>query len=201
MKTFTKTQTKIMEFFVSKITRRFSLRSVGKELKMHQALMYRASRPLIEDKLIIPDGESYVLNYKKNHQELAYFEHLRSKEFLSKSKNKILAMFAEDIVEKFPYGYFTIIVFGSSVINPNPRDIDILLIIEKTKDIESAEKELYNISRNYTLNLHTIVISFESVFEMLGSRDDKNVINQALNNHLVLYGAELFYKLIKIGRK
>ena len=201
MKTFTKTQTKIMEFFVSKITRRFSLRSVGKELKMHQALMYRASRPLIEDKLIIPDGESYVLNYKKNHQELAYFEHLKSKEFLSKPKNKTLAMFAEDIVEKFPYGYFMIIVFGSSVINPNPRDIDILLIIEKTKDIESAEKELYNISRNYTLNLHTIVISFESVFEMLGSRDDKNVMNQALNNHLVLYGAELFYKLIKMGRK
>ncbi len=198
---FTKTQIKIMKFFVSQITKRFSLRSVGKELKMHQALMYRASQPLIKNKLIVPDGERYVLNYKENHQELAYFEHIRSKEFLSKSKNKTISMFTEDVVEKFPYGYFTIIVFGSAVINSKPRDIDILIIIEKTEDIESAEKALYNISRNYTLNLHTMIISFESVFEMLGSRDDKNVMNQVLNKHLVLYGAELFYKLIKKGRK
>ena len=198
---FTKTQIKIMKFFVSQITKRFSLRGVGKELKMHQALTYRASQALIENELIIPDGESYVLNYKKNHQELAYFEYLRSKEFLSKSKNKALAMFAEDVVEKFPYGYFTMILFGSAVISPKPRDIDIFLIIEKTEDIEQAEKVLYNISRNYTLNLHTVVVSFESVFEMLGSRDDKNVMNQVLNKHLVLYGAELFYKLIKRGRK
>ena len=110
-------------------------------------------------------------------------------------------MFTEDVIEKFPYGYFTMLIFGSSVINPKPRDIDMLIIIEKTEDIESAEKAVYNISRNYTLNLHTIIVSFESVFEMLGSRDDKNVMNQVLNKHLILYGAELFYNLIKKGRK
>ena len=47
----------------------------------------------------------------------------------------------------------------------------------------------------------SIVVSFEIVFEMLGSRDDKNVMNQVLNKHLILYGSELFYKLVKIGRK
>lgn len=110
-------------------------------------------------------------------------------------------MLAEDVIEKFPYGYFTMLIFGSAVISPKPRDIDMLIIIEKTEDIEQAEKVLYNISRNYTLDIHAVVVSFESVFEMLGSRDDKNVMNQVLNKHLVLYGAELFYKLIKKGRK
>ena len=198
---FTKTQIRIMTFFVSRITQRFSLRAVGKELKMHQALVYRASQPLIRNGLIIPDKKNYVLNYKENHQELAYFEHVRSKEFLSKSRNQTLALFAGDVVEKFPYGYFTMLVFGSAVISPKPGDIDILLIIERTEDIEPAERALYNISRNYTLNLHTAVVSFESVFEMLGSRDDKNVMNQVLDKHLILYGAELFYRLVKRGRK
>jgi len=36
---------------------------------------------------------------------------------------------------------------------------------------------------------------------MLGSRDDKNVMNELLNKHLILYGGELFFKLLKKGRK
>src|SRR3989344_3702544 len=112
---FTKTQLKIMQLFVSQITRRFTIRGVGKKLKMHQALAYRACKQLIKDKLIAPDDKNYILNYKKNHQELAYFEHLRAKEFLSKSANKTLAIFADETVEKFPYGYFVFLIFGSAV--------------------------------------------------------------------------------------
>lgn len=198
---FTKTQLKIMQLFVSQITKRFSLRGVAKEWGMHPYLAHKACKPLIKDKLIVKDDNSYILNYKENHQELAYFEHLRSKEFLSKPKNKTLAMFAEEMIEDFPYGYFTLLIFGSAVVSQKPRDTDLLVIVEKTEDIEQAEKALYNITRNYTLKLHTVVISFESVFEMLGSRDEKNVMNEVLNKHLILYGAELFYKLIKKGRK
>jgi hypothetical protein len=36
---------------------------------------------------------------------------------------------------------------------------------------------------------------------MLGSRDENNVMNQILNKHLILYGAELFYRLLRQGRK
>jgi len=81
------------------------------------------------------------------------------------------------------------------------QDIDLMIIIEKTGDIETAEKVAYNISRNYTPDFHTIVLSFESVFEMLGSRDEKNVMNQVLNRHFILYGSELFYRLLERGRR
>ena len=59
----TKSQIKIMQFFVARITARFSLREVGRELKMHQALTYRSSQPLINNKLILQDKNNYVLNY------------------------------------------------------------------------------------------------------------------------------------------
>lgn len=198
-KMLTKTQAKLMQLFVSQITKRFSLRGVGKLLNMHQALAYRASRDLIKTKFIIPDGDSYVLNYKENHQELAYFEYLRVKRYLEKKKT--LSLLRADIVNKFPYGYFVLLVFGSAAVSQKPGDIDLLVIVEKTEEIEPAEKALYNITRNYTLNLHLVVISFESAFEMLGSRDEKNVMNEVLNKHLVLYGAELFYRLLKKGRR
>jgi hypothetical protein len=195
----TKTQIRIMKLFTSKITERISLRGAGKELGIHQALTYRASKYLIEKKLIIPNDEKYILNYKENHQDLAYFEHLRSKEFLD--KNKTLTLLREDIVNKLSFGYFTLIIFGSTVINSKPKDLDLLLIVEKTDEIELAEKQLYNITRNYDSNIHPIVISFESVYEMLSLRDNKNVMNEILNKHLILYGAELFYRLLKKGRK
>ena len=197
---FTKTQLKIMQLFASQITKRFSLRGVAKKLDMHHYVAHKACKPLIQNKLIVLDDNSYVLNYKENHQELAYFEHLRSKKFLDKPKNKTLAMFTEDFIENFPYGYFSLLLFGSVVNSPKPGDIDILVIIEKTEDIETAEKALYHITRNYTLKFHTLMVSFESVYDMLGKRDNKNVMNEILNKHLVFYGAELFYKLIKRGR-
>lgn len=195
----TKTQIKIMKLFVSKITGRFSLRQVGKELNMHQALAYRSCKELINKKLIIADDDKYILNYKENHQKLAYFEHLRSEELLKKDKRISLIM--EDILESFPYGYFVTLIFGSTVNSSNPRDLDLLIIIEKTKDIGQAEKYLYNITRNHSLPIHSLIISFESVFKMLAPREEKNIMTEVLNKHLILHGAELFYTLIKKGRK
>ena len=168
---------------------------------MHQALVYRASQELIKKEFIVKDKGEYRLNYKTHHQDLAYVEHLRSSDFLSKPKNKSLSLFIEEFIEKFPFAAFSLIIFGSAVTSSNPRDIDILIIIEKTEDIESSERIFKNISRNYSLNLHNIVVSFESVFEMLTNRDENNVMNEVLNKHLIIYGAELFYKLIKQGRK
>ena len=77
----------------------------------------------------------------------------------------------------------------------------ILLMIERTEDIEFVEKFLFNVSRKYTLKFHILVVSFESVEKMFLKRDEKNVMNQLLDKHLILYGGELFYRLLEKGRK
>ena len=188
-----------MKLFVSKIAARFSIRGVAKELNMHHALTYRACRPLIKNKYLIPDGNQYTLNYKEYHPELAYIENLRTQVFLS--ENRTLELFARDMEDKFPYAYFVLCVFGSTVESSTPRDTDVLCIIKETENIEFAERALHNISKSYTSSIHSVVVSFESVYDMLSSRDEKNVMNEVLNKHLILYGGELFYRLIKKGRK
>jgi predicted nucleotidyltransferase len=197
-KMFSKTQIRIMKLFVSKITKRLSLREVGKELGIHQALTYRACKRLIEQKYIISNDEKYSLNYRLNHQELAYIEHLRTKDLLN---NKEISFLREEIIEQLPYEYFVLLIFGSTVTHKNPRDIDLLIIIEKTEEIEKAEKYIYTITRKYSSQIHPVIVSFESVYEMLAPREEKNVMTEVLNKHLILYGGELFYKLIKKGRK
>ncbi len=198
----TQTQTKIMQLFVSQITKQFTLRQAGKILNMHQALSQRSGKGLLKKGLIVKNENNlYSLKYRENHQDLAYLDNLRTKEFLNKPKNKTFSMFAKEVIEYFPKEYFVFLIFGSAVEKLTPRDIDILVIIEKTEEIESMEKAFFNISRKYTLNLHSVVVSFESVYEMLSKREEKNVINEVLNKHLILYGGELFYRLIKKGRK
>ena len=59
---------------------------------------------------------------------------------------------------------------------------------------------LHNIASNYDLPFEERVIGFESVYEMLSKRDEKNMMNEILNKHILLYGAELFYRLIERAR-
>ena len=200
----TKNQIKIMKLFTSKITDLFTMRGIERFLKMRFSLVQYAIKPLKEKKIIKLNNHNLLfLNYQENHDILSYVEYIRRNEFLAKPKNKALAMFLKDFVNNFIEKSFVLLIFGSSVTSKKPNDIDILLIVDDIKKTDSSEKYLLNTSRNYDLNkeLHTISISYESVYEMLYKREKVNVMNEVLNNHIIIYGAELFYRLLKEGRQ
>ncbi len=197
----TKNQTKIMQVFTSHITEQYSMREIAKILQKDSSQTRRAIKPLIEKQfLTVTQKKHLILNYQKNHQQLAYIEHLRSKEFLNKPKNKELTMFTKEVKEKFPEDFFIFLLFGSTITAKKPRDIDILFITDDIEKVNTTEKILYNISRNYEQKIDINVISPESVYEMLAKREELNIMNELLNKHLIIYGAETFYRLIKKGR-
>ena len=59
---------------------------------------------------------------------------------------------------------------------------------------------MHNIVSNYDLPIEERVIGTESTYEMLSRHGEKNIMNEILNKHIILYGAELFYRLIGRGR-
>ena len=195
----TKTQLKIMELFTSKITKKFSLQGAGKELKMHQALSYRASQPLIKRKLIIPDeNRLYGLNYKENQQELIAIEYFRTSEFLNNPKHEKFKGFVQELTDNIKEDKYIFLLFGSAVEKETPRDYDIILFFDNINKVQLYENILINIAQNYpSLNIHTNVDSIEDLNQMLKKRDEKNIANETLNKHLIFYGAELFYKILK----
>ena len=194
-----KSTAKILQFFVGHITESFTLREVARRLKMHVSLTHRAIQPLIDSKIIQQDKhKNLLLNYKIHHETLAFTEYLKRDDFLAKYRD--IKLFTDEIINKIKEDNFILLVFGSAVESSKPRDIDILLIVDNTEKIEFHEKFLHNIASNYDLPFEERVIGFESVYEMLSERDEKNVINEILNKHIILYGAELFYRLIEKGR-
>ncbi|MBR9690716.1 hypothetical protein GOV08_03450 [Candidatus Woesearchaeota archaeon] len=194
-----KSTAKVLQFFVGHITESFTLREVARRLKMHVSLTHRAIKPLIDSKIIEQDKhKNLILNYKIHHETLAFVEYLRRDNFLE--KNRDIKLFRDEIINKIKENNFVLLVFGSAAGSNKPRDIDILLIVDSTEKIEFHEKFLHNITSNYNLPFEERVIGFESVYEMLSNRDERNVINEILNKHIILYGAELFYRLIERGR-
>ncbi|MCK5026008.1 MAG: hypothetical protein KAS15_05420 [Nanoarchaeota archaeon] len=201
----TKTQIKIMQLIVSRITDLFSINGIANILKMNVSLAHRAIKPLIkEKKLLNLNKQNHIsLNYRENHDVLTYVEYMRRNELLNKPRNIDLAMCLKDFIDNFQEEAFVLLIFGSAVNIRNPGDIDILLILDDIKKTESAERFLHNISRNYELDekLHIVAISYESVCEMLSARNEVNVMNEVLNKHIIVYGAEIYYRLIKKGRR
>ena len=200
----TKNQIKIMALFTSHITELFTMRGVERLLKMRFSLVQYAIKPLKDKKLIMLNKHNLLsLHYQENHDALSYVEYTRRNAFLTKSKNKALALFLKDFVNNFKEHSFVLLIFGSAVHSRNPHDIDILLIVDTIAKTDLSEKFLYNISRNYHLgiDIHITTICYESVYEMLAKREKINVMNEVLNNHLIIYGAETFYRLITKGRE
>lgn len=194
-----KSTARVLQLFTSHITESFTLREAARRLKMHVSLTHRAIQPLIKAKIIIHDKHNNLsLNYKTKHETLAFAEYLRRDGFLRRFKE--IKLFAEEVINKIKQDCFVLLVFGSSTVSNKPRDIDILLIVDSTDKVEFHEKFLHNIASNYNLPFEERVIGFESVYEMLSKRDEKNIMNEILNKHIIIYGAELFYRLIERGR-
>jgi len=196
-----KSTARVLQVFAGHITESFTLREAARRLKMHVSLAHRAIRPLIEKKIVLQDKRKNLsLNYKIHHETLAFVEYLKRDELLNKGKYKDIKLFAEEVINKIKEDNFVLLVFGSAVDSGKPRDIDILLIVDDISKVEFHERFLHNIASNYDLPFEERVISFESVYEMLAKRDEMNVMNSILDKHIILYGAELFYRLIQRGR-
>ena len=195
---FTKTQSEIMKVFVSKITERFSIKQVSEILKKSYPLIHRSTSVLIEEGFLIRDENELIsLNYRKNHSEIGYIESERANEGV---KDKSLLLFIKDLNEKIGEDFFIFLIFGSFVEKEKPRDIDVLIILDNGKKVDEIEKITGNIASNFSLKLDINVISKESAYEMLSKRDIKNVLNETLNKHLILFGAENYYRIIKNAR-
>ena len=197
----TKNQAKVLQVFCGHITELFTLREVARVLDMHVSLAHRAIKPLVKRKILAPDRQRRLsLNYRENHGILAYAEYLRREELLGKARNKDLALFISDVMGKIEEDCFVLLLFGSAVTSDRPRDIDILLIVDSIGKIEFHERFLHTLADTSPLKLETRVISFESVYEMLAKRDQRNLMNEVLNKHIIMHGAETFYRLVTKGR-
>jgi hypothetical protein len=195
----TKTQIEIMKVFVSKINERFSIKQIAEILKKPYPLIHRSTKLLIKERFLLKDDKNFIfLNYKDNFQTLSYIESLRADIFL---RDKTLKLFVKDVFDKINNDFFIFLVLGSSVESKEPRDIDILFIVQEKERINEIDKSVSNIASSFSKKFDINVISSESAYEMFAKRDSINVLNETLSKHIILFGAENYYRILKNARQ
>ena len=166
-------------------------------MNVDYAHVYRSIQPLIKNKYIIKDEKEYLsLNISGNFSLFSYIEHLRYLDFID-ARNSSIQLIISDILKEINEDFFTIIIFGSSIVTNKFNDLDILIIIDDMSKIEKTEKNILQIINLRSIKVDCHVVSKESVYEMLSNRNKLNVINEIFNKHIIPFGAENFYRMIK----
>ncbi|MFH0755541.1 MAG: nucleotidyltransferase domain-containing protein [bacterium] len=196
----TKTQVKIMEIFVSKIDKKFSINEIAKVLKKPYALIHRSMPGLIKNKFILADEKKLLfLNYKENLAELSFVEGIRSKTSLEKEKS--ISLFIKDCLKEMDEDFFVFLIFGSFAGKKKFNDLDVIIILDNRSKVEHTEKIIKNIASNFSFKVDLHVVSKESAYEMFSKREQTNILNESLNKHLILFGGENYYKILSNARR
>ena len=190
----TKTEIKVMELFVSRILDSFSIREVSRLIKKDLKIVHTSVKMLIEKEFIIKEKKGLRLNYKSNISDLSYIENIRKEDFFN--KNSLIKIHIDNFIAKSKNNFFVLLVFGSYAAKKNDKksDIDLLVIIPEYDD--GFERELNASLSVSNKKFHTNIVDADGFKEMLLKRDEMNVANETLNNHLLLYGSELYYRLL-----
>jgi len=196
----TKTQVKILEIFVSKINKKFSINELSLLLEKPYPLIHRSVKELIQDKFIIIDEKKLLsLNYKLNLTELSFIESERTKKALK--KNKAVSLFINDCLNELNEDFFIFLIFGSFVDKEKFNDLDIMIILENKNQTNQTEKIINNLASNFSFKTDIHVLTKESAYEMLSKREQLNILNESLNKHIIVFGGENYYRILSNARK
>lgn len=189
-----------MKIFVSKINKRFSINEIARDLKKPYALIHRSMQELIDKRFILLDEKRFLsINCKENLAELSFIEAMRTKTNLEKEKS--VSLFIKDCLKEIDEDFFIFLIFGSFVEKKKFNDLDIMVILGNSSKIEQTERIIKNIASNFSFKLDLNVLEKESAYEMLSKKEQVNVFNESLNNHLIVFGGENYYKILSNARR
>ncbi len=192
------TQGKILGLLVQNPSQEYSIRELSKKIKVNYRQVYEEIQTFSTTNLIILNKKGQMtscrLNAMANLPLCMYIESVRKYFFVK--KHSFLKVIEQEL-NKISTTYYSLILFGSYAkgkARPS-SDIDLLFIIPKNKDRESFQQEVKNIFQflNYKLDIN--VITEEDVLS-LRNTTTLNIVNEVKKNHIILAGAEMYYKLI-----
>lgn len=196
----TKTSIEILIHLSSQIRQSFTVRQIAEAIKKDYKISHVMTMRLAKQNYITAEKKPPVtyckLNIKGNSSLLAYIEAIRANRFFA--KNRDLQILVNALLSKVPSPFFTIILFGSYVKGTASKksDLDVLFIIpEKTmeKEITSAVGSIEHIS---PIGIHETTLTSQEFADLLKQKT-ANIAWETVDNRIVPYGAEAFFKMLE----
>ncbi len=195
----TQTQEKILAFLLSNPCGKLTIRGISKRLNKSYTLVYNNIRGLEKDNVIVkesvPPAKVVKLNEFAPAEIFVEIELKRKKEFLK--EYPWVSLMLKDILSSAKNLFFILLVFGSyaRAMQTKKSDIDLLVIMQDKKDIKDVENAINKAYTKVKKGLNFVDV--HDFKEMIKNTDELNIGNEAKKHHLILYGAEEYYQLLK----
>ena len=193
-----KTELRILQAFLSDLTKGYSIRQLSRELALAYPQTHRAVQSLLSKTLLHKEekGKSWelTLNLKKNTDALVLAEMERKHDLLR--KYPLLNILLKDL-ESLSMTPLICIIFGSYARGrvKKTSDVDLLLVIPEEYPSALFEKAVKNL---LTISQVDIQITTNKGFLLMWQHPlQLNVGNEILKKHIILWGAEAFFLLRK----
>ena len=198
--TLNKTSVEILSFLGLRIRETFTVRQIAEAIGKDYKITYTMTMRLAEQNHVIAEKKRPVtycrLNLKGSTSLLAYIESIRANRFFEKHKD--VKTLIDDLTSNITLPFFTLIMFGSHVKDTASArsDLDMLLIIPERKFEKEVEAAVGSVQHVSPLGIHEILLTGGEFIELLKQKKP-NVAWEAVDNRIVPYGAEMFFKMLK----
>lgn len=198
------TKLKIVALFSTELDREFTIHQIKKELKRSYHLIYDNTTELITENILDKKirGHSIVCSLNLKNEKTKGMLILNSMDekggFLD--KKAVLKSLFEELVKNITnkIEVLFIVLFGSYAKGTETKssDIDLLIICEKKDKNNLIQREIGALETMYDFKINQIVVNSKIFKNMIINKAELNVGKEALDNHVILYGAEIFWKIV-----
>ena len=195
----TKTQLKIVAYLIDHPHNHFGIRELAKEISTVYYLVQRNVQQLNQAKIIElhPAGRTHLVKLYPQAGLHPLLDAERYKGLLFYQKYPLVKVILQKIIEQANSCFFVLLVFGSYVQQPRKdSDLDLLLIMPNQEQAEFMERVITSVARTSTIKIHETIVIEQSFITML-QKKELNVAKEAQEKHILIYGDQLYYKLIQ----
>lgn len=195
----TKTQEKILMWLLSNPEEKATIRGISRKLGKSYTLVYNNIADLEKKEIIkkesVPPAQIVTLNEYAPLEIFIDIEFKRKNNFLK--KHAWIRLMLKDILKNSDNPFFILMVFGSYAKGSQNEksDLDLLIIVNDKKEIRNAENALQKAYTKIKKNIN--IVDTEDFKEMIKNTEKLNIGNEAKKHHILLYGIEEYYNIIK----
>ncbi len=190
-----KDELKVLKSLLGDFTKNYTIKGLSKELNQKYVQTYRTVRALADSNNIYLEkiGNSKVVKIDFTKFNLNYII-VEVEKLKNHLKNKNLEIIYKRIINL--HENIICLLFGSQVKRTSIKsDFDLLFVIPEQFDHSSFERKVKNQLAPYNYDIN--IVTEKGLLDMWSNPKKLNVGNEILKDHIVLYGAEHFFNLLR----
>ena len=186
-----KTEIEIIKLFIREKKPK-TIREISRALEKDYKIIHTAVQLLVNKSIIITEtiGSSTLCRLSNNYGIEVYTAESERREKILQNKN--IEQINKEINTKIKTSFYILLLFGSYAKNKQTKNSDIdLIFISNEKDFENKVSDIINL---IPLKVHALTFT-EEEFIRMNNNKELNVVKEAIENNIILYNTEGYYKI------